>query len=96
MIICVRYKRLSRELVCVRSDQTANTKTKVDFMGKCLIGFLKKVIVNVDFKYIKCQPDDIFLLSFYDFAKTKLMIRYKNCKKKMFTCHFSIYNGYMK
>lgn len=88
--ICVRDEHLNRELFCVRPDQTANIKTKVDFLGKCLICFLKKVIVNVDFEYIQCQPDDIFLLSFYDFAKTQLMIRYKHCKKKCLRVIFDI------
>lgn len=82
MVYCVRNERLSCELICVRPDQTANIKTKVDFMGKCLICFLKKVTIYFDVIIHKyCQPDDNIVRKYYVTTSTfslffEDMIRY--------------------
>lgn len=44
-MICVKDDHLNCELFCVRPDQTANFKTKVDLIGKFFYLLLKKVIV---------------------------------------------------
>lgn len=41
-MICVRDEHLNCELFCVRPDQTANIKTKVDFIGKFFVCPLRR------------------------------------------------------